>query len=312
MGIGDAVRAIYLDADTDNGVIRNNFIQGDFSTACIGGDTTASTNILIDNNILINGSANDLGTVECIELLTGTTGYIRNNLLVCNVATPDLAIVADTCILSGNRYSESIAGADAALYSPTLTDDANNILGVDDSNNAFSSSNVAANVDGSIIERLEALMDPNGAYVPGLGFRVTKTSNLADGAGTDDLFTVTGSVMVNLVVGEVTTVVATTTTMKLRDTTNSVDLCAATTITSDADGTMYLFSGVASETLNSGVTPVIGVAYKTTGGTTPVILGNAGGSSTISHVLDGAGTGNVLWTMYYLPISSGASVAAAA
>ncbi len=193
-----------------------------------------------------------------------------------------------------------------------VDDETTNALGVDDADNAFASTNVVANRDGSILERLEALMDPLGAYVPGLGYRVTKTSNLADGAGTDDLFTVTGSVVVNLLVGEVTTVVGGAATMKLRDTTNSVDLCTATTIDNDADGTMYLFSGVASEALNSGVSPVIGVAYKTTGGITPVVLGNVGGSSTISHVLDAADTGAVLWTMYFMPLSANATVVAAA
>src|SRR3990167_4639394 len=158
MGIGGAVRAIFLDADTDNTVIRRNFIQGDYSTANIGGDTTLSTNLLIEDNILVNGSADDLGTLEVIELLTGTTAYIRDNLCVCNVATPDLSIVADTAILSGNRYSETITGGDEPLYAEKLPDDANNFIGVDDSNNVAATTNVAANRDGSILERLESIV----------------------------------------------------------------------------------------------------------------------------------------------------------
>lgn len=241
--------------------------------------------------------------------------YVGSNLTVDDTNNPIGVDDADNAFASTNVVANrdgSVLERLEHILDVILDDETTNPLGVDDADNAFASTNVVANRDGSILERLEALMDPLGAYHPGLGYRITKTSNLADGAGTDALFTVTGSVMVNLLVGEVTTVVATTTTMKLTDTTNTVDLCAATTITSDADGTMYLFSGVASEALNSGVTPVIGVAYKTTGGTTPVILGNSGGSSTISHILDGAGTGAVLWTMYYLPLNSGATVAAAA
>lgn len=107
-GLGDAVRAIFLDADTDHLIIRNNVIRGDYSTANIGGDTTASTEILIEGNLLVNGETDNIGTVECIELLTGTTGIIRDNDLMCNVATPDLAIVADTCMLFNNRYNETV------------------------------------------------------------------------------------------------------------------------------------------------------------------------------------------------------------
>src|SRR3990167_9258353 len=220
MGIGAAARAIYLDADTDNGMIVDNVIQGDFSTACIGGDTTLSTNLIIENNILINGSSNDLGTVAVISLLTGTSGYIRNNLCVCNVATPDLSIVADTCILSGNRYSETIAGADSELYTPSLIDDAANILGVDDSNNAFASTNVASNRDGSLIERLEHL---NAGNVLGETFIVKKTltSSAIVTAGVDVTGTASGGdVMIEDIIFE----------------TNATGLAAGTNFTVEKDG----------------------------------------------------------------------------
>ncbi len=193
------------------------------------------------------------------------------------------------------------------------------MVGADTADNDQSTSLVAANADGSLVERLEAIKDQIGllyggtpaTYVPGLGYRVQKAGNLATGAGTVPLFTVTGSVYLSLLVGEVTTVVATTTTLKIRDTTNSVDLCAATTITSDGDGTMYLFTGIASEVLNGTITPVVGTAYGKTGDNAPVVLGNAGVAQDIAAVLDQAGTGVVTWTLFYLPLTSTAAVVAA-
>jgi len=193
-----------------------------------------------------------------------------------------------------------------------LDDETTNPLGVDDSNNAFSSSNVVANVNGSILERLEALMDPLSGYVPGLGFQITKVSNLADGAGTDNLFTVTGRCLITSLTGEVTTVVATTTTMKLRDITNSIDLCAATTITTDDVGTMYALGGVKADVLNGGIAPVVGSISFANGSFTPVIVGDVQAALTIAHVLDGAGTGAVTWTLFYIPLVASATVAAAA
>jgi hypothetical protein len=193
-------------------------------------------------------------------------------------------------------------------------DGSTNVLGADDADNGFASTNVVANRDGSLIERVEALMDPLGGYIPGLGYRVTKVSNLADGAGTDALFTVTGTVAITLLTGEVTTVIGGAATMKLTDTTNTVDLCAATTIDTDAVGTQYLLTGVSAQILNgTGNAPVVGSVSGITGqGPNMVIVGKTGTPITISHILDAADTGNVTWTLYYMPIVSGSTVAAAA
>src|SRR5688572_6812669 len=148
-----------------------------------------------------------------------------------------------------------------------LTDDsATNFIGVDDANNVAATTNVVANVDGSILERLEALMDPLSGYNPRLGFRVSKVSNLADGTGTDNLFTVTGRVLITSLTGEVTTVIGGAATLKLRDTTNSVDLCAATTVDTDAVGTMYALTSISTNILNgTGATPVVGSIPNITG-----------------------------------------------
>ena len=115
---------------------------------------------------------------------------------------------------------------------------------------------VVANVDGTVLERLEAMMDPLGGYDPVLGFQVTKVSSLA--TDPDALFTVNGRCLITSLTGEVTTVVATTTTMKLSDVTNTIDLCAATTITTDAVGTMYQLGGVKADVLNGGIATVVG------------------------------------------------------
>lgn len=196
-----------------------------------------------------------------------------------------------------------------------VDDETTNYVGVDDADNAAATTNVVANVDGSVLERLEALMDPLSGYNPRLGWRVTKVSNLADGSGTDNLFTVTGRVLITSLTGEVTTVIGGAATMKLRDITNSVDLCAATTIDTDAVGTMYALTSISANILNgTGATPVIGSIPNITGAqqVDVAVVGNAQGALTIAHVLDAADTGAVTWTLFYIPLVSGATVAAAA
>lgn len=113
-GLGGAVAAIHMDADTSYTEILNNYITGDYSTACIVGDTTLSTNLLIRGNLLVQGVGGNIGTEPGIELLTATTGIIADNYIVCNVANAAASIVADTCFLFENYYTETVSTGDAA------------------------------------------------------------------------------------------------------------------------------------------------------------------------------------------------------
>ena len=193
-----------------------------------------------------------------------------------------------------------------------LDDETTNPLGVNDADNAFVSSSVVANVDGSILERLEALMDPLGGYDPILGYRVTKTGNLADGSGTDNLFTVTGRCLITHLSGEVIVQLATTNDIKISNSTDSTDLCAATTIVNDVVGTMYHLDGVKAAVLNSGIAPVVGSTSLANGGYQPIIVGATQNAKTLAMVSNAAGTGTIDWVLYYKPLVASATVVAAA
>lgn len=139
---------------------------------------------------------------------------------------------------------------------------------------------------------------------------VTKSHNLtSDNA---DLFTVTGKVAITLLTGEVTTIVATTTTYAMRVKTSNEAIFPATTITTDAAGTMYLFGGDNTVVLNNAGTPITKVGFLDGAGPiAPIIVGLGSGSITIESDLDGAGTGVIKWTLFYWPLEAGASVVAA-
>jgi hypothetical protein len=85
-------------------------IAGAAAAACINGDTTLSTNVLIEDCVLI--ADNEPG----IELLTGTTGVIRDVDCFTDLATIDAAIVADACAQFECRYVEVGGEASAATY----------------------------------------------------------------------------------------------------------------------------------------------------------------------------------------------------
>lgn len=105
-----AVHAIKLNGASDNIIIRNNRFTGVYSTACVGGITTLSTNLLIEKNLFYQGASE-----PAIELLTGTTGVIRDNDIKTNLATMAAAIVADGCFYFRNYYNEDAAGTGAVI-----------------------------------------------------------------------------------------------------------------------------------------------------------------------------------------------------
>lgn len=116
MGLGGAAHGIKLVGANTGCDIVGNVIKGDYSTACIGGITTLSTEVLIKDNILMNGGPGNIGAVACVVMLTGTTGYVVNNHTFCNVATIRAHYTADTMFFSGNRASEDVGdGADSII-----------------------------------------------------------------------------------------------------------------------------------------------------------------------------------------------------
>ena len=110
MGAGNAVSAIHF-IDSDYAIIEDNITAGDYSTACIHNETTASDHILIRGNELFNGTIGGGENSEPgIELLGTTSGMIVNNNVVCLLTTPELAIVAAHCYLFDNHYNGLEAG----------------------------------------------------------------------------------------------------------------------------------------------------------------------------------------------------------
>lgn len=111
MGLGGAAVGIKLVGASTDVTIRNNIIKGDYSIANINGITTLSTEILIEENLLINGASGNVGIEPVIELITNSTGVVRRNTFFCNVATIAAQTVADKLIFSENYAGEDVGGA---------------------------------------------------------------------------------------------------------------------------------------------------------------------------------------------------------
>jgi len=117
-GAQAAVAAISLTGASDDPIIRNSRFLGAYSTACVNGITTLSTNLLIEDNLFYQGA-----TEPAIELLTNTTGIIRRNDIKTNLATMAAAIVADACYLFDNYYNEDVNPGTGALIGTASAND---------------------------------------------------------------------------------------------------------------------------------------------------------------------------------------------
>lgn len=145
-----------------------------------------------------------------------------------------------------------------------------------------------------------------------LGLKVSKTANIpASATSITQMFNVTGKVLVTLLIGEVTSVLATVTSMAIRSSTGSKAIAAVTDVLNDALGTLYVVTGDPDDGLNGDATGAGQNAdiatLKTAGAPTPFIVND----DAIENVITTNGTGTILWELWYIPLESGATVAAA-
>ncbi len=157
-------------------------------------------------------------------------------------------------------------------------------------------------VDGAPVGDSTMLYD----FLPRYGRRVVKSATIA--SAPDMLFDVTGKCLVTLMIGEVTSVIATSTSMSINTSTSDAVISASTQITTDAAGTLYAVCGDLGLGFNAGGTPNVDAAVLDVGTHAPFVVND----DTIEMNVNTAGTGLVEWILYYFPLEDGAEIAAAA
>lgn len=210
-----------------------------------------------------------------------------------------------TSIATNKSIVDLLGTTGAALVDDALS--VVGILGVNDADNAFVSSSVTANADGSILERLE--------YVQSLGLSMpmscVKTGGTVENNTTDDIFTITGGPVFAQIYGYVTTIIGGAANGKLQITTTTpsatVELNAgAVAIDGDAAGTVYYNVGATSvfTPVTAGVVLLDPVTVEPTWFLLP--------AGTVKFHSSAAQTGAISWYMRYIPLGPSSIVAAAA
>ena len=308
---GNYDEAILIASTPTRGVIRRNLIIGDWDE---GGINNAAGNVATLFEITENHVQNLLTNVAAINLDSAVTGMLTNNRLFTD--TQATALDSGSMGVAGNLSHAPGSDTEAATPLPVV-DSPTNFVGVDDANNDAATTNVVANADGSLLERLEYIQSitasvatnlaaTSGTYMPGYGYFVTKVGDIA--SDPDDLFTVTGKVLITLMVGEVTSVIATSTSIQLQTSTNAQIIAASTQITTDAAGTLYIVAGDTDLGLNGGGTPGLDMAGLATGILGPFMVND----DRIYQDVNSAGTGTIQWDLWYLPLEASATVASSA
>ena len=134
-------------------------------------------------------------------------------------------------------------------------------------------------------------------------------------AASADIFKTYGRVKINLLYGQVTVAEASgATIVKLTEKTNSVDLCADTTVTGDAIGTMYRLTGDPAVILcGTGNVPVIDVSGLLSAFQHgDLIVGRAATANAIKLTASTPSATLVIkWHVFYTPLDDDAYVVAA-
>jgi hypothetical protein len=155
--------------------------------------------------------------------------------------------------------------------------------------------------------------------IPGVALRETnlgiRVEKLLATEFSANIFTTYGRNLIKLLFGQITNVSdAGATTIKLQTETNTIDLCAATTIDVDAVGTLYFLTGEVAVILNgTGNDPIIDVGANFTGmPSSPIIFGRKATADAIQLVQTGDdGTGVIRWVVFYVPLDDGSYIEAA-
>ncbi len=109
-GSASAVTGITFEAATGLRIAETT-IRGRYSTSNINNAITLATKVMIEDNYLENASTTIIVAQPVVELMATTTGTMRNNDGVCDVATQNLAWVGTLMFNRGNSYNESQGGA---------------------------------------------------------------------------------------------------------------------------------------------------------------------------------------------------------
>ena len=286
---------IITDANADRMVIDG----WKFVDSTTGTQKTENIRIVGCDDVIIRNFniVGDFSTAAVNNVTTAAPNLLLENGIVINSNTtpaPGIAIVSTTTGW-GKNVSVRIASGGVTGITPVTFATAMN----------WDPTCVGVAADGS--GQGNGMGKQSALFVPGWGYNVVKLGNVA--TSTDDLFVVSGKCLVTALVGEVTSVVATTTSLQLVTSVGTRTLCASTDIVTEIAGTLYVVTGDQDEVLSGTTQNTVGFAMSATRFEKPLFMIN---DNVIVQSINGAGTGLIEWNLFYIPIEAGATITSSA
>lgn len=331
----DAYHDVATADATTNAVMSD--VVGNKTDAAVNAPTTTKTLMAYLKGVLneltvpsadntSNGFINDVigqktdaaasGAVTTTDTLVGYIKQLVSAVIILDeyhdVPAADNVLNAQINEVIGNKSDAAAAGAvtttdTIVAYIKQLVGDVTSILGDTGTDGVLlgADSITAAKIGDDAIS--EEHFDVDSSMKMVLGEVVNRTTANLPQSTAEALFTIAGGrVLVTSIVGEVTTVIQTqanNTKLTANPTTGtSVDMCAVLDITADEVGCLYGITGTPADAMvgtNAGLT---------------VSMGNKGlilNVGTIDLDCAASNTGQVKWTLHYIPIDVGATVTSA-
>ena len=295
----DSQAAVVTTSNAYTQIVDCDFFEGSGKQYLIGVSlaNAAANYCTIDNCRFVSitaGAASAIKIAAAVDRCTIKNCYIKGDWSDAGIYNPTGNIATHLDI--NNNYVENLqAGSHAIkLVSACTGTIRNNTLMTD----------AGADVD-------PGACNMNGVFVPGLGYKCVKTEDV-NTATADDLFIVTGKVLITCWTGEVTNALgAAVTDYKLRVKTSNRDLCATSNIASAAIGFMFQMNGDAGDDLLNTATAT--ETCDTNGkGMANRFVGKSGSSLTLQSSRTAGDSGDaIVHSLWYIPLEAGAEVVAA-
>lgn len=285
--------------------IRDNVVYGEYSVAPIYSDQVNIDVTLMDNAIQ-NLTTGQFG----IEFSAATTGTYGGNMVYTDGGTTAI----DPGSMKAVKPNWIVTAIDKSpVMFPAQDDTAENLIGVNDADNAATTSAVVANVNGSILERNEVLQAaalPSKSHPNYFTVTADMTSATWNTAAAHEIATVTGACRVQIIVETTATIVTTGTngTIALGFEGNASAIFSATAL--DAAVTGDVFSAVYGSAATS---PASGADAQSalTHGIFDVIVAT-GKDIGYTIATNAATTGTLTFHVYWTPLDSTGAVVAGA
>ena len=232
-----------------------------------------------DEWVLVEGVVDRLNILNNHVVCSDGTDFFDISAVNCAAVAATNLVVKNNTFLGGGVAGDAIA--------------ATGLVGAQIGPNEYSGGAIAG------------IVTPDGSVLPGFGYHVSKSAARTSGAGADDLFDITGQVLITMIYAEVTTVFPVNCDVLINEKTDSGPICAVTVLDSSPAGSILMVTGDPADAL-AGVTGSVG-------GSKGAAMRLVFDGDTIEATWTEIGTtGALIWHLYWIPLEPGAVVVASA